>query len=137
MESAKVQLTITTQYAAGMMLELDSLLAVPRRRAEVSVRSFGASCPLDELVHGLQRCIIKTVRWNPTEFTGSRCASNCERSFLEVLLVDARQASMCLDVKAWSQICHGCSIAQVYGGYESAFRPDTPLPLTRLATTSQ
>src|SRR5271157_4042237 len=120
------KLTITNPDAAG--IDVGSrvhYVAVPEDRAPVSVRSFGVyTGQLDELVHWLKDCGIKTVAMESTGVYWIPLYQKLEEAGFEVLLVDAHQAKHVPGRKSDVQDCQWLQQLLTYGLLRAAFRPE-------------
>src|SRR6201988_1045112 len=120
------KLTITNPEAAGIDVGAQAhYVAVPEGRAEVSGRSFGAyTAQLQELVHWLKDCGIKTVAMESTGVYWIPLFQMLEEAGFEVLLVDARQAKHVPGRKSDVQDCQWLQQLHSYGLLRAAFRPE-------------
>src|SRR6201981_2335697 len=120
------KLTITNPEAAGIDVGAQAhYVAVPEGRAEVSVRSFGAyTAQLQELVHWLKDCGIKTVAMESTGVYWIPLFQMLEEAGFEVVLVDARQAKHVPGRKSDVQDCQWLQQLHSYGLLRAAFRPE-------------
>ena len=120
------KLTITHPDAAGIDVGARvHYVAVPEGRTGKPVRSFGSyTAQLEELVHWLKDCGIKTVAMESTGVYWIPLFQKLEEAGLEVLLVDARQAKHVPGRKSDVQDCQWLQQLHSYGLLRAAFRPE-------------
>src|ERR1700747_2473427 len=120
------QLRITNPDAAGIDIGSQvHYVAVPEERTERAVRSFGTyTAQLDEIVHWLKECAVKTVAMESTGVYWIPLYQKLEEAGFEVLLVDARQAKHVPGRKSDVQDCQWLQQLHSYGLLRAAFRPE-------------